>query len=113
MVLLVLPPPDHLWIGRNRGNSCHLRPITLTEIPATGPELRIPTAAAQTRIISGGEVWPIQRELSRHLKYMARARISEFESSQASHAVWSPPLDSVGAGSGSAMFDGARLDSAR
>jgi hypothetical protein len=20
MVLLVLPPPDHLWIGRNRGN---------------------------------------------------------------------------------------------
>src|SRR5216684_546287 len=41
------------------------------------PELRIPTAAAQTRVVSGGEVWPIQRELSRHLKYMARARISE------------------------------------
>src|SRR5258708_5664682 len=55
------------------------------------PELRIPTAAAQTRVVSGGEVWPIQRELSRHLKYMARARISEFESSQASHAVRSPP----------------------
>src|SRR5258706_11831667 len=54
------------------------------------PELRIPTAAAQTRVVSGGEVWPIQRELSRHLKYMARARISEFESSQASHAVCSP-----------------------
>src|SRR5260221_14722999 len=91
MVLLVLPPPDHLWIGRNRGNSCHLRPITLAEIPATGPELRIPTAAAQTRIISGGEVWSIQRELSQYLKYMARARISEFESSQASQAVRSPP----------------------
>jgi hypothetical protein len=22
MVLLVLPPADHLWIGRNRANSC-------------------------------------------------------------------------------------------
>src|SRR5258708_37200494 len=65
------------------------------------PELRIPTAAAQTRVVSGGEVWPIQRELSRHLKYMARARISEFESYHLSHAVrslWggSQPLQHAG-----------------
>ena len=57
------------------------------------PELRIPTAAAQTRVVSGGEVWPIQRELSRHLKYMARARISEFESYHLSQAVRSPPAN--------------------
>jgi hypothetical protein len=46
--------------------------------------------AAQTRMVSGGEFWPIQRELSRHLKYIARARIPEFESSHPSHAVRSP-----------------------
>jgi hypothetical protein len=45
------------------------------------PELRIPNAAAQTRMVSGGEFWPSQRELSQHLNYMARARIFEFESS--------------------------------
>jgi hypothetical protein len=48
-------------------------------------------AAAQTGIVSGGELWPTQRELSRHLKYIARtlahARISEFESHHPSHAV--------------------------
>src|SRR5260221_1533176 len=63
------------------------------------PDLRTPIAAAQTRVVSGGEVWPIQRELSRHLKYMARARISEFESSQASHAVQSRAYASCPCGS--------------
>jgi hypothetical protein len=41
MVLLVLLPVEHLWIGRNRGNSCltampldgQLRHITLAEDP--------------------------------------------------------------------------------
>src|SRR5258705_10722908 len=93
MVLLVLPPPDHLWIGRkSRQFVPSRRRRLMTNVCASTsaksrPELRIPTAAAQTRVVSGGEVWPIQRELSRHLKYMARARISEFESSQASQAV--------------------------
>src|SRR5437667_11910665 len=41
-------------------------------------------------MVSGGEFWPIQRELSRHLKYIARARIPKFESSHPSHAVRSP-----------------------
>jgi hypothetical protein len=51
------------------------------------PELRIPNAAAQTRIVSGGEFWPSRRELSRYLKYLALARIPEFESSHPSQAV--------------------------
>ncbi len=68
---------------------------TARQNPGTRPELRIPGTAAQTRMVSAGEFWPSQRQLSRYLKYMARARISEFESSQASHAVWSPPLDSA------------------
>jgi hypothetical protein len=54
-----------------------------------------PGTAAQTRMVSAGAFWPSRGELSRHLKYMARARISEFESSHPSHAVWSPPLDSA------------------
>jgi len=37
-------------------------------------------AAAQTRMVSAGGFWPSKRQLSQHLKYMARARISEFES---------------------------------
>jgi hypothetical protein len=45
-----------------------------------GPELRIPNAAAQTRIVSGGPFGRAKESLSRHLKYMAGARILEFES---------------------------------
>jgi hypothetical protein len=44
-------------------------------------------AAAQRRILSGGAFWPSRGELSRHLKYIARARISEFESYMPSQAV--------------------------
>src|SRR5262245_26875276 len=36
------------------------------------PKLRMASAAAQTRIVSGGELWPSRRELSQHLKYIAR-----------------------------------------
>ena len=39
--------------------------------------------AAQTRMVSGAEFWRSQWELSQHLKYMALARIPEFESSHA------------------------------
>src|SRR6266480_3503683 len=45
--------------------------------------------SAQTRMVSAGDFWPSQQELSRYLKYMARARIPEFESDMPSHAVWS------------------------
>jgi hypothetical protein len=46
-------------------------------------------AAAQTRrVVSGGGFWPSRRELSQHLKYMALARIPEFESpSQSVHSL--------------------------
>jgi hypothetical protein len=36
--------------------------------------------AAQTRMVSAGDFWPSQQELSPYLKYMAHARIPEFES---------------------------------
>ena len=66
---------------------------TPAEILAPRPELRIPGTAAQTRIVSAGEFRPSQRELSRHLKYMARARIPEFESSHPRQAVRSLRCD--------------------
>jgi len=59
------------------------------EMPAEIDQLGIAGAAAQTRMVSAGEFWPSQQELSRDLKYMARARIPEFESDMPSHAVWS------------------------
>jgi hypothetical protein len=48
-----------------------------------------PDAAAQTRIVSGGAFWPSRGDLSRHLKYMAPARI-EFVSHHPSQAVRAP-----------------------
>src|SRR5712691_5551230 len=62
MVLLALPPPDHLLIERDRGQfvpsrrrrmMANVRAERLLKIPAEpGPELRIPGAAAQTRVVS-------------------------------------------------------------
>src|SRR6516164_10631638 len=43
--------------------------------------------AAQTGIVSAGDFGPADERLSRHLKYLARVRIREFESSQPRHAV--------------------------
>ena len=48
------------------------------DAPRPLPELDL-TYSPTTRVLSGGEFWPSQWELSRYLKYMARARISEFE----------------------------------
>ena len=62
------------------------------EMPAEIDQLGIAGAAAQTRMVSAGEFWPSQQELSRDLKYMARARIPEFESYMPSHAVVSPGM---------------------
>src|SRR5712691_7211518 len=62
MVLLALPPPDHLLIERDRGQfvpsrrrrmMANVRAERLLKIPAEpSPELRIPGAAAQTRVVS-------------------------------------------------------------
>jgi hypothetical protein len=54
---------------------------------ASRPELRIHSAAAQTRTISAGTFCRSQWELSQYLKYMARSRIPEFESSHPSQPV--------------------------
>jgi hypothetical protein len=67
MVLLVLPPTDHLWIGRNRGNSRVISAMQIDDqrvredaagMLAPGPELRIPGTAAQTRMVSMAGVRP-------------------------------------------------------
>jgi hypothetical protein len=66
---------------------------TPAEILAAGPSCVSANAAAQTRIVSDGRLWPGRRELSRYFKYMARARIPEFESYHPSHAVGSLRCD--------------------
>jgi hypothetical protein len=50
MVLLDWPPPDHLGIGRKRGNSCQRKHPA--EILALGSSY-VPTVAAQMRIAAG------------------------------------------------------------
>src|SRR6516162_1715196 len=62
MVLLALPPTDHLLIERDRGQfvpsrrrrmMANVGAERLLKIPAEpSPELRIPNAAAQTRVVS-------------------------------------------------------------
>src|SRR5215475_4595427 len=62
MVLLALPPADHLLIERDRGQfvpsrrrrmMANVRAERLLKIPAEpSPELRIPGAAAPTRVVS-------------------------------------------------------------
>src|SRR5262252_7323765 len=62
MVLLALPPADHLLIESDRGQfvpsrrpcmMANVRAERLLKIPAEpSPELRIPGAAAQTRVVS-------------------------------------------------------------
>jgi len=62
---------------------------TPAEILATGPELRIPTAAAQTRIVSVARIRMDSRKSVRLFSGIICDDISEFESSHASQAVWS------------------------
>src|SRR6516165_2371190 len=61
MVLLALPPADHLLIERDHGQlpsrrrrmMANVRAERSLKIPAEpSPELRIPGAAAQTRVVS-------------------------------------------------------------
>jgi hypothetical protein len=59
------------------------------------PELRLPHAAAQTRIVSVARIRPDSRKSVRPFKGIICVDISEFESYMPSHAVGSPPLDSA------------------
>jgi hypothetical protein len=62
----------------------------LLKIPAEpGPKLRIPTAAAQTRVVSRAGIRFGSWESARAFKGIICDDISEFESSHASHAVGS------------------------
>ena len=74
---------------KSRANSClygdaALRPTSAPHVAedpsSTRPERHFPSGAAQTRIVSGGPFGRTNESLSRHLKYMDRGRIPEFES---------------------------------
>src|SRR5215472_4805523 len=101
MVLLALPPADHLLIERDRGqfvpsrrrrmmaNACAER---LLKIPAEpSPELRIPGAAAQTRVVSMAGIRLGSWESARAFKGIICDDVSEFESHMPSQRVQSPP----------------------
>src|SRR5207253_677370 len=99
MVLLALPPADHLLIERDRGQFMPSRRrrmmanvrARLLKIPAEpGPELRIPTAAAQTRVVSRAGIRFGSWESARAFKGIICVDISEFESHMPSHAVRYP-----------------------
>src|SRR5262249_2344658 len=99
MVLLALPPADHLLIERDRGQvvpsrrrrmMANARAERLLKIPAEpSPELRIPAAAAQTRVASLAGIRLDSGKPVRSFKGIICHDISEFESSHASHAVGS------------------------
>ena len=99
MVLLALPPADHLLIERDRGQfvpsrrrrmMANVRAERLLKIPAEpSPELRIPGAAAQTRVVSLAGIRLDSRKSVRPFKGIICADVSEFESYMSSHAVGS------------------------
>ena len=73
---------------------------TLAEDPGrTGPELRIPGAAAQTRVVSMAAIRLGSWESARAFKGIICDDISEFESHMPSHAVQSPPAQMWRSGS--------------
>src|SRR5262249_32479282 len=101
MVLLALPPADHLLIERDRGQfvpsrrrrmMANVRAERLLKIPAEpGPELLIPGAAAQTRVVSMVGIRLDHRKSVRPFKGIFCHDISEFESympSQAVRSLW-------------------------
>src|SRR5439155_18025755 len=97
MVLLALPPADHLLIERDRGQfvpsrrrrmMANVRAERLLKSPAEpSPELRIPGAAAQTRVISLAAIRLGSWESARAFKGIICDDISEFESHMPSQPV--------------------------
>src|SRR6516164_7414044 len=97
MVLLALPPADHLLIERDRGQfvpsrrrrmMANARAERLLKFPAEpSPELRIPGAAAQTRMVSEARIRLGPRKSARPFKGIICDDISEFESYMPSQAV--------------------------
>ena len=84
MVLLDWPPPDHLGIGRKRGNSCQRKhPAAILAVGSSYP----PTVAAQTRTVSAAGIRLDHRKSVRPFKGRFCNNISEFESYMPCHAV--------------------------
>jgi hypothetical protein len=84
MVLLDWPPPDHLGIGRKRGNSCQRKhPAAILALGSS----YAPTVAAQTRIVSAAGIRLDHRKSVRPFKGRFCNNISEFESYMPSQAV--------------------------
>src|SRR5262252_7738655 len=79
MVLLALPPADHLWT-----NVC-----TRARDDGRRPELRITGATAQTRMVSVARIRLGSCESARAFKGIICDDVSEFESYMPSHAVGS------------------------
>src|SRR6516225_3028649 len=77
MVLLALPPADHLWT-----NVC-----ARARDAGRRAELRITGAAAQTRMVSVARIRLVSRKSPRLFKGIICDDISEFESHMPSHAV--------------------------
>ena len=105
MVLLALPPggssserkrsrPNRPFSAMPNDGQCLCR--ALAEDPGrTQPELRIPGAAAQTRVVSVAEIRLGSWESARPFKRIICDDISEFESSHPSHAVGSLSVRSL------------------
>src|SRR5262249_58383740 len=77
MVLLALPPADHLWT-----NVC-----ARARDAGRRPELRITGAAAQTRMVSVARIRPVSHKSPRLFKGIICDDISEFESHMPSQPV--------------------------
>ena len=87
MVLLALLPADHLLIERDRGQfvpsrrrrmMANVRAERLLTTPAEpSPELRIPNAAAQTRVVSVAKIRLDSRKSMRSFKGIIYVDISE------------------------------------
>jgi hypothetical protein len=103
-VLPALAPADRLPIEEEiAADSClarrprtmaNVRAKCLLKIPAEpSPELRMPGAAAQTRMVSVGEIRRGSGKSARRFKGIICDAISEFESSHPSHAVRSLPAN--------------------
>jgi hypothetical protein len=87
-VLLVLPPADHLWIGRHRVQFARLREDARGML-ALGPSCVPPGAAAQPRMVSVVRIRLDSHKSLRPFKGIICDDISEFESYHLSHAVGS------------------------
>src|SRR5262249_45868593 len=122
MVLLALPPADHLLIERERGQfvpsrrrrmMANARAERLLKIPAEpSPELRIPGAAAQTRVVSMAGIRLDSRKSVRSFKGIICDDISEFESHMPSHAVgslWCPGDGLTGLSSSAGGAEGSLI----